>query len=360
MTSLQNLSAIASGARSALAFSRAAEAEALASFRFLFLAEATPPLADLRAGLRDAGAEEELFETPRTFFNRALTQGDAQTLCVVNIDDFGGLGPLYERLRRFREAAPYVPVVLLSFGFRSDDFTSTRLPVCDVSMKLPRNRGALSQMLSEAIANNHLWCARHGLRDIDGTSLLAPFGQRSGPVCSSGDSECDMHSRSIGSDCRIFYGFGQGGGEGLRNFMPALFLGPPKDAESSAFAYWLRTKGLNLYSFASPEMAIGQALAAPKAWSLMVVGPRFDHAILDEGFSSFGVIDRPAVLLLSERDPCGTGQGRVWDAWLPPSAEAAEFEMILINALEYRRQARGTACSPGHLSDLNTTLRRAG
>ncbi|WP_155326520.1 hypothetical protein [Alkalilacustris brevis] len=360
MNTQRNLSAIASGARSALALDRAAESEALASFRFLFLAEAAAPLADLRSGLRDAGAEEKLFKSPRAFFNKALTDGDAQTLCVVNIDDFGGLGPLYERLRRFRETAPYVPIVLLSFGFRSDDFTSTRLPVCDVSMKLPRNRGALSQMLSEAIANNHLWCARHRLRDLDGTAPLAPFGNRTGAVISPGASECDAHSRSIGSGCRIFYGFGQGGGEGLRNLMPALFLGAPKDAESSAFAYWLRTRGLNLFSFASPEMAIGQALAAPKSWSLMVVGPRFDHAVLEEGFSSFGMIDRPAVLLLSERDPCGTGKGHLWDAWLPPSADATEFEITLINTLQYRRQTRSTACSPGRLSDLNTTLRRVG
>ncbi|WP_114965570.1 hypothetical protein [Alkalilacustris brevis] len=131
MDSAQNLSDIASGARAAVALSRAAKSEALASFRFLFLAEAAAPSLTCAPACATLVPKSSCsaVQKPAPFFNKALTQGDAQTLCVVNIDDFGGLGPLYERLRRFSETAPYVPIVLLSFGFRSDDFTPTRLPV---------------------------------------------------------------------------------------------------------------------------------------------------------------------------------------------------------------------------------------
>lgn len=341
MNSPKRLSAIASDVRCASALSFAAESDVLAGFRFLFLGESAAPLANLRAGLRDAGAEEELFKSPRSFFNKALTEGDAQTLCVVNIDDFGGLGPLYERLRKFRDTAPFVPVVLLSFGFRSNDFTTTRLPVCDVSMRLPNNPESTSRLLNAAITNNHLWCARHRLLRLERSPAVDEFCRRSSAACTPGARECDIHSRAIGTDSRIFYCFGQGGGGGLCDLPPALFLGPPKDAESSAFACWLRAAGLHLFCFASPKAAIDQALAAPDAWSLMVVGPRFDNATLEEQFARFGMIDRPAILLLSERDPIAEGKDRVWDAWLPPSADAVEFEMALSNILEYRRQACG-------------------
>lgn len=334
-------------------------AKAITSFRFLFLSEESAPVADLRAGVRFEGAEHELIESPRSYFRKAMMEGDAQTFCVINIDDFGGLGPLFDRLRKLRETAPYVPVALLSFKFCKNDFTSTRLPVCDVSIRLPCNRGIVVRLLGEAIANNHLWCARHHMRTCDLVNPIGKCGQGLGASCSPVYRERDSHTRSIGENFRILYGFDQGTGAGRYNLMPVLFLGTPEDAENSAFAYWLRSIGFNLFCFASPEIAIGQALAAPKSWSLMVLGPSIDHSIFEQQFSRFAMADRPAILLLSEFDPGRAGHWFVWDAWLRPAADPENFSITFINALEHHRQTCGKGCSPECLYDLNTTLRLA-
>jgi hypothetical protein len=55
-------------------------------------------------------------------------------LLVLCIDDFDGLGPVFNKIRYFRDERPHIPVVLTSFAFKSNDHTQERLAICDLSL----------------------------------------------------------------------------------------------------------------------------------------------------------------------------------------------------------------------------------
>jgi len=92
---------------------------------------------------------------------------------VVAIDDCGGIGSVFDTLRRFRDAYPHTPVILASTDFSNDDLTCERLPLADVSLKLPLVAGQLQEAMETALMNNVRWQMRvQDLRpDQDETDL---------------------------------------------------------------------------------------------------------------------------------------------------------------------------------------------
>lgn len=83
-------------------------------------------------------------------------------LCV---DDCGGIGAVFETLRRFRNTYPKTPVILISSDFSKDDLSCERLPLADVSLRSPLSAGRMDEALNAAFLNNVMWQSR--IQDLD-------------------------------------------------------------------------------------------------------------------------------------------------------------------------------------------------
>lgn len=78
----------------------------------------------------------------------------------MSVDDCGGIGLVFDTLRRFRTAYPKTPVILVSADFSKDDLTCERLPLADVSLKLPLVAGRLQEAMEITLLNNVRWQMR--------------------------------------------------------------------------------------------------------------------------------------------------------------------------------------------------------
>ncbi|MCX8500290.1 MAG: hypothetical protein ORO03_01130 [Alphaproteobacteria bacterium] len=88
-------------------------------------------------------------------------------LCIVSIDDLGGIGRVFRGLRKIRIAYPDVSIIITSEKSYYDDFTAERLPITDVSMREPILPGSLVGAMVQCFLNNRLWRERHRLLGYD-------------------------------------------------------------------------------------------------------------------------------------------------------------------------------------------------
>jgi len=98
----------------------------------------------------------------------AISEASAEAShALIDLDAIGGVENAYEALRRLREDRPGLPVIMASNFFRADDFGLERLPLCDVSLRLPCSFAAFEFALSLAEINNQIWQDRKKGRDHD-------------------------------------------------------------------------------------------------------------------------------------------------------------------------------------------------
>lgn len=81
-------------------------------------------------------------------------------LIIVCLDDFNGIGPIFNKLRYLRNNFPDIPVILTSFGFKSHDLSEERLQICDASIRFPIDAKSLDDIFLAAWHNNTAWQAR--------------------------------------------------------------------------------------------------------------------------------------------------------------------------------------------------------
>lgn len=79
---------------------------------------------------------------------------------VLCLDDFDGVGSIYNKLRYFRDERPHIPVVLTSSDFKSNDLSQERLSICDLSIRLPLEPGSEESLFHAAGQNNMIWMER--------------------------------------------------------------------------------------------------------------------------------------------------------------------------------------------------------
>jgi len=79
---------------------------------------------------------------------------------VLCLDDFDGVGPIYNKLRYFRDERPHTPVILSSSAFKSHDLSQERLSICDLSIRLPLEPGSEESLFQAAGQNNMIWMER--------------------------------------------------------------------------------------------------------------------------------------------------------------------------------------------------------
>lgn len=86
-----------------------------------------------------------------------LDELNPSDVLFVDIDALGDLLNVTEQLRAMRLASPSLITIILSESFRKDDYQTSRLSVCDASLKLPVSFPRLEQALMEADLNNMVW-----------------------------------------------------------------------------------------------------------------------------------------------------------------------------------------------------------
>ncbi len=80
---------------------------------------------------------------------------------VLSLDDFGGIGKVYNKIRYFRDERPDVPFILASSDFKAHDLSDERLPVCDISLKMPfDSTTSLEHCFMAVWDNNERWVNR--------------------------------------------------------------------------------------------------------------------------------------------------------------------------------------------------------
>jgi len=93
---------------------------------------------------------------------------------AVMVDEVGGPGTVVSRLLQFRLRSPDIPVILLSKGFAVDDFSTVRLVICDVSLRLPLRSHVLGEAIQTAQANNSDWLDRLSERRRERRKTIRP------------------------------------------------------------------------------------------------------------------------------------------------------------------------------------------
>jgi len=89
----------------------------------------------------------------------ANLRGDykAWAAVVVFADGFGGPVECFDQLRLLREECPGLPVIVVSESFGESDFSTERLPLCDVCLRFPVDPAEMTTAWVCAMENSRKW-----------------------------------------------------------------------------------------------------------------------------------------------------------------------------------------------------------
>ena len=95
-----------------------------------------------------------------SLFRHAWAATEPNTILLVPVARAGGLGRIFDRLRRLRDKCPSMVIILLVEAPAQDDLDNTRLAICDASARVPLGLGHFREVIGTALANNLCWQAR--------------------------------------------------------------------------------------------------------------------------------------------------------------------------------------------------------
>lgn len=104
------------------------------------------------------------------FADFMVSQWSAVFICV---DDFTSLSSIFNKLRMIRSIVPEVSLIIASQEFGKSDFSTERLPICDVSVKLPLDEQELDDIMICARRNNIAWNIR--LKELEADAGASNF-----------------------------------------------------------------------------------------------------------------------------------------------------------------------------------------
>ena len=125
----------------------------------VFAAETAPVTYEIET-IRHLGRDVALCPDLRRFNNLVGSPSRAWSLLFIEIEGFGGITSVLEKLRILRLERPDLPVVMASTRMRVHDLSVERLPVCDVSLALPADAADVNVALQKARVNNFAWQMR--------------------------------------------------------------------------------------------------------------------------------------------------------------------------------------------------------
>lgn len=112
------------------------------------------------AAFEEPGRTVRSLPSLRGLFVAALTARSGRRVVMLDIEPLGGVGGVFDRLRRLRDSSPETVVIIASRATAADDTGTTRLALCDATARLPLDRERFEELLEAALDNNLRWRMR--------------------------------------------------------------------------------------------------------------------------------------------------------------------------------------------------------
>jgi hypothetical protein len=128
------------------------------------------PLDPLLDWLAEKGAKivhVPLRRLPLDWFD---TFAGSHDVALVDADFLGDEGAMIDFGMRLRRFSPAMPVIMASRRVTTSDFSTERMAICDVTLRMPVTRGDLLEAMSAAMENHHYWMEQ---RDVGRPRIAA-------------------------------------------------------------------------------------------------------------------------------------------------------------------------------------------
>lgn len=140
---------------------------------FLLVTSRRPRLSGVLTAIRQ---QSELVQIVPDLEQACYRVQSARWTClVIDIDSQGALASAIDSIIQIRNQRPNLPIILISALVKQNDFDLERLPLCDVTLRLPVAAEDFLFAVEEAKVNNRIWIARRrsqNLCRIEATSVL--------------------------------------------------------------------------------------------------------------------------------------------------------------------------------------------
>lgn len=133
----------------------------------------------LRGRVYESGGMSIHLRTEEQLFEQALKNLHPRCMLFMERGETEDMDDFITRCFKVRQMAPAMPIVLISSTFTYDEFSTTRLSICDASLRMPLMRSTFDHAMQLAVQNNEFYCARQGIdtqRDSTDSMPLAQAG----------------------------------------------------------------------------------------------------------------------------------------------------------------------------------------
>jgi hypothetical protein len=118
------------------------------------------PLDPLLDWLEEKGARITHMPLRRLPLDWFDTHADSHDVAFVDADFLGDEGAMIDFGMRLRRFCPGMPIIMASRRVTASDYSTERMAICDVTLRMPVSRGDLLEALSAALENHNLWMER--------------------------------------------------------------------------------------------------------------------------------------------------------------------------------------------------------
>lgn len=115
------------------------------------------PLDPLLDWLAEKGAQITHMPLRRLPLDWFDDHAESHDVALVDADFLGDEGAMIDFGIRLRRFAPGLPVIMASRRVTASDYSTERMAICDVTLRMPVTRGDLLEALSAALENHSHW-----------------------------------------------------------------------------------------------------------------------------------------------------------------------------------------------------------
>ncbi len=125
------------------------------------------PLDPLLDWLAEKGARITHMPLRRLPLDWFDTHADSHDVAFVDADYLGDEGAMIDFGMRLRRFCPGMPIIMATRRVTTSDYSTERMAICDVTLRMPVTRGDLLEALSAALENHSLWMEKRNLNRPD-------------------------------------------------------------------------------------------------------------------------------------------------------------------------------------------------
>ncbi|WP_071796099.1 hypothetical protein [Natronohydrobacter thiooxidans] len=131
----------------------------------------------LRGRIYESGGMSIHLRNDEQLFDQALKNVHSRCMLFLERSESEDMNSFITRCLRIREQAPMMPIILISSSFTYDEFSTTRLAICDASLRMPLMRSSFDHAMQLAVQNNEIYCARLGIETDRESTPGLPLAQ---------------------------------------------------------------------------------------------------------------------------------------------------------------------------------------